>query len=148
MPAVRPTTLVVEGDEAVAVLLCTLLEEHGQRCVTARNADEALRVLAGPGSGAAIVELRLPGKDGWWLVRHIRAHPAHRQLPVVVIAGFLDDAVRFRADELGCACLGKPFAFSALAEQLTRAAELATGLAGHPGPEAGDEYGGREPAGR
>jgi CheY-like chemotaxis protein len=147
MPAVRPTTLVVEGDEAVAALLCTLLEERRQRCVTAGNAEQALSMLAGPAPGAAIVELRLPGKDGWWLVHRIRADPAHRHLPVVLIAGFLDDAVRSRADELGCACLGKPFTFAALAEQLARAAELATGLAGHPGPEVRDELGGRGPAG-
>ena len=77
---------------------------------------------------AAIVDLRLPGRDGWWLLGRIRREPRTHRLPIVLITGFLDDAVVSRARALGCECLGKPFSFEELAGRLERATELAAAL--------------------
>ncbi len=124
----RGKTLVVEDDEAVASMLCYLLEEQGIGCVQTGNAEEAWRAVALEAPAAAVIDLRLPGKDGWWLLRKIRDEEASHRLPVVLITGFLDDQVVSRAAELGCECLGKPFTFTALTDKLRRAGALAEGL--------------------
>lgn len=115
------TTLVVEPDEPVSAMLCTLLEAQGSRCVAVHDAEEACQALPGLDVGSAVIDLRLPGRDGWWLVRRIREADATRSLPVVVIAGFIDDQAETRAAELWCECLSKPFTFTALVEKLREA---------------------------
>jgi DNA-binding response OmpR family regulator len=124
----EPATIVVEDDEPVASMLSCLLEEHGSRCVTTGNAEEAWRLLPGMGATAAVIDIRLPGKDGWWLVHRIRSDAATCCLPIVIIAGMLDGAAESRAADLGCECLGKPFTFATLIEKLKGAEKLAAAL--------------------
>lgn len=122
------TTLVCEDDPPVASMLCYLLEEEGSHSIETRNAEQAwLAVQAGVPS-AAVIDLRLPGRDGWWLLRQIRGEERTHRLPVVLITGFLDDEVSERAADLGCECLGKPFAAAALIDKLVRAAVVAAAL--------------------
>lgn len=116
-------TIVVEDDEPVASMLRFLFEEQGSRCVTTGSAEEAWRILPAIHAEAAIIDIRLPGKDGWWLVRRIRAGTMTARLPVVLIAGFLDDSAQEKAAGFGCACLAKPFTFPMLIEKL-RSAEI------------------------
>lgn len=123
-------TLVVEDDEPVASMLCFLLEEEGYRCVQARRAEDAWRHLLGEVPRAAVVDLRLPGKDGWWLLRKVRANERTHRVPVVLITGFLDDEVEEKAAELGCVCLTKPFSLTDLTERLELAEVLAGRLEG------------------
>ena len=123
-----PKILVVEDDEPVASMLSFLLEDEGYGCIRLSTAEDGWNwVLAQP-PRAAIVDLRLPGRDGWWLLRRIRRERRTHRLPVVLITGFLDDAVVSRARALGCECLSKPFSFAELADRLERATELAAAL--------------------
>src|SRR5437867_2550315 len=97
-----PKILVVEDDEPVASMLCLLLEDEGYGCVQVGTAEDGWNeVLARP-PRAAIVDLRLPGRDGWWLLRRIRKQRRTHRMPVVLITGFLDQEVATQAGELGC----------------------------------------------
>lgn len=122
------TILVVEDDESVSAMVSYLLEIQEARCVIARNAEEGWQAILAQAPDAAIVDLRLPGRDGWWLLRKIRAERGIHRLPMVLITGFLDDAVEVQAAQLACECLGKPFTFMDLMDRLERAGELAGGL--------------------
>ena len=127
------TILVVEDDESVSSMLGILLEMQGWHCTATRNAEEGWQSAfgprpfpdPGPSPAAAIVDLRLPGRDGWWLLERIRESPGLHTLPMLLITGFMDDAVAQRATELSCECLGKPFTFSELLAGLERAVALA-----------------------
>jgi DNA-binding response OmpR family regulator len=120
--------LVVEDDEHVASMLCFLLEDEGHGCIRVSTAEDGWNEVLARSLRAAIVDLRLPGRDGWWLLRRIRRERRTHRLPVVLITGFLDNAVVSRARALGCECLGKPFSFDELADRLERATELAAAL--------------------
>jgi DNA-binding response OmpR family regulator len=123
-----PKILVVEDDEPVASMLCFLLEDEGYGCIQTATAEDGWEEVLAQSPRAAIVDLRLPGRDGWWLLRRIRSDRRTHRLPVVLITGFLDDAVVARARELGCEWLGKPFSFAGLAGRLERATQLAATL--------------------
>ena len=127
-----PRVLVVEDDEPVASMLCILLDAAGYHCArtaTAEDGWEAARSPAGPARlEAAVVDLRLPGRDGWWLIERLRDQASTHRLPIVVITGFLDNEVVARAAGLGCACLGKPFSYTMLMTGLDEAASLAEAL--------------------
>jgi DNA-binding response OmpR family regulator len=120
--------LVVEDDEPVAAMLCFLLEDEGYRCTQVGTAEDGWSEVLAASPHAAIVDLRLPGRDGWWLLRRIRTQRGTHRMPVVLITGFLDQTVAARAGELGCGCLGKPFSFAELAGTLERATRLAASL--------------------
>jgi len=114
--------LVVEDDEQVALMLCYLLEDQGLHCTEVATAEEGWGIVEEGAPDVAIVDLRLPGRDGWWLVERIRGTAATRNLPIVVITGFLDHDVELRAQRDGCECLGKPFDFAELAARIRIAA--------------------------
>lgn len=114
--------LVVEDDEQVALMLCYLLEEQGLACTEVPTAEEGWRIVEAEAPQVAIIDLRLPGRDGWWLVERIRGDAATWRLPIVVITGFLDRDVEARAQRDRCECLGKPFDFAALAARIRAAA--------------------------
>src|SRR3977135_3260456 len=101
-----PKILVVEDDEDVASMLC-FLEEEGHGCIRVSTAEDGWKEVLARSLRAAIVDLRLPGRDGWWLLRRIRRERRTHRLPVVLITGFLDNAVVSRARALGCEGLGK-----------------------------------------
>jgi two-component system phosphate regulon response regulator PhoB len=128
IPPEVPSILIVEDDEPVASMLCFLLEEEGYACIQTATAEDGWNEVLARLPTAAVVDLRLPGKDGWWLLRRIRSDRRTYRLPIVLITGFLDDEVTARAIELGCECLGKPFSLTDLTGNLERAAQLAAAL--------------------
>lgn len=113
--------LVVEDDDQVALMLCYLLEDQDVHCTDVATAEEGWRLVEEEAPDLAIVDLRLPGRHGWWLVELIRGQPATSGLPIVVITGFLDHDVELRAQRDRCECLGKPFDFAALAARIRAA---------------------------
>lgn len=122
------TILVVEDDESVSSMVSYLLEIQDAHCVVGRNAEEGWQAVLSGAPDAAIVDLRLPGRDGWWLLAKVRARRETHRLPMVLITGFLDEAVEMQAAGLACECLGKPFTFTELMDRLEQAGELAARL--------------------
>lgn len=57
-----------------------------------------------------ILDIGLPGMDGWQVLNHIRSDQATRSLPVVVLTAHAEEESRRRADEGGAdAFVTKPF---------------------------------------
>jgi CheY-like chemotaxis protein len=57
-----------------------------------------------------VLDIGLPGMDGWQVLDQIRSQAATRQLPVVVLTAHAEEESRRRADEGGAdAFITKPF---------------------------------------
>jgi len=80
--------LVVEDSEDQRDLLRAYLEKAGCAVVTAKNAEEAIPAYGDIAPDLAVVDLVLPGMDGWALVEKLRA-----DLPdcAIVITSVLDE---------------------------------------------------------
>jgi DNA-binding response OmpR family regulator len=66
-----------------------------------------------------ILDLGLPGHDGWTVARELRADPALDDVPILVITGNGTSAAHRLAWEVGCqAIIGKPFALETVEETL------------------------------
>jgi len=68
-----PTILVVDDDDAVRDALGGELEDHGYDVIRARDGDHALRLMDERVPDLAVVDLLMPGLDGWGLIDAMRA---------------------------------------------------------------------------
>jgi PAS domain S-box-containing protein len=76
--------LLVDGDPVVRELARTALEPAGYRVVHAADADTALRLAAGDPPCVVVLDLWLPGLDGFAFLERFRSTPAGRRAAVIV----------------------------------------------------------------
>ena len=82
----RSTLLIVDDDSGTRQSLRSVFEDAGLGVITATNAPAALRLLHKEQCDLVILDIDLPGVDGFALCRLLRAQPAMKQLPVVVFS--------------------------------------------------------------
>jgi len=82
----RPTILLVEDNEIAALQVKTLVEEEAIADVdVVSNGEEALRYVEAKTPDAMILDLMMPGVDGFAVLEGIRSKPETQELPVLVI---------------------------------------------------------------
>ncbi|HCY55257.1 MAG TPA: response regulator [Oceanicaulis sp.] len=82
--------LLVEDDDTEAELFAGMLVRKSPECTVARAASghEALAKLAdGPLPDCVVLDLRLPGEDGIWILERLLESPEWRTIPVIVFSG-------------------------------------------------------------
>ncbi|HET7466859.1 MAG TPA: HD domain-containing phosphohydrolase [Candidatus Dormibacteraeota bacterium] len=93
--------LVVDDSSANRELLEACLAELECGIVPAADGGAALERMEQRAPDVVLVDLQMPGIDGYELCRRIRANPRWRLIPVVVITGFTSRSERIRALESG-----------------------------------------------
>jgi GAF domain-containing protein len=95
---VRPLrVLVVEDNVDSAIALALLLELRGHAVVTAHDGPGALACADRDPPELAIVDLGLPGMDGYELARRLRDRPGLRKIPIVALTGYDHHSERDRS---------------------------------------------------
>ncbi len=112
------TVLVVEDEADLLFTVSLALEMNGFTVLQTASGEEALEAVAAEQPDAVVLDLRLPGIDGWEVLRRLgeggRVSP-----PVVLLSAQVDAATASRAMALGChAYLAKPFRPAELARVL------------------------------
>ncbi|WP_332677575.1 response regulator [Brevundimonas sp.] len=104
-PKPKPLTarvLIVDDDERNAFAAREALEVLGHDLVIARSGEEALRLLLHQEFAVILLDLHMPGMDGYETAKLIREHPRTRDTPIVfVTAVFRDEAHIFQAYTAG-----------------------------------------------
>ncbi len=77
--------LVVEDDQAVRVVLSTLLSRMGYQVTQAANGAEALDLFSRRSYGAVLTDFQMPGMDGFTLASNIKS--TSPKTPVIMITG-------------------------------------------------------------
>jgi CheY-like chemotaxis protein len=70
--------LVVDDDEDTRELVSRVLEGHGARVEGVASAEEAWGVLERSAPDALLVDIAMPGEDGYSFLRRVRARPADK----------------------------------------------------------------------
>ncbi len=100
LPGVR--ILVVEDDTEAANLLVLILQERGATVSMAGDYDAAMASLQAQGADVIVSDIGLPGKDGYDLIRDVRAsQAAYAQVPAIALTAFGREADRQLALEAG-----------------------------------------------
>ncbi|WP_425093619.1 hybrid sensor histidine kinase/response regulator [Tropicimonas sp. S265A] len=117
----RKTLLVVDDDPNHLALVDSFLSPLGFAVLTASNAEQALFMLNDITPDLFILDIDLPGQDGWALAAALRKG-AHSSTPIVMISGHaMDEARRAPEVALSDAFLAKPYNLDDL---LARIAEI------------------------
>lgn len=101
------SVLVVEDDPDLLALLEMILQEAGHRVRTAPEGGAALARVAEEMPGTILLDMRMPGMNGWDFAREFRDRYGHA-CPIVVVTAA--ENARARAQEIGAeGWLSKPF---------------------------------------
>jgi len=100
--------LVIDDEPSVAILLGRRLEQEGFTCQLAYNADEALQYLQQGSFAAALVDIRMPGKDGITLLGEMKAQDP--DLAAIMVTAIKDRESAVKSMKLGAEdYIVKPF---------------------------------------
>lgn len=91
--------LIVEDDPDGQDLLARLFDRHEIQYDIAYGAERALELLANHHYDGAVIDLNLPGMDGWQLLQAL--HEAAADLPCVAITAYHNTHLPSKAREAG-----------------------------------------------
>lgn len=90
--------LIVDDDTLVCRSLAAVLEEEGYAVSTAQDGNQALRRLYAERPNLAIIDIIMPGMDGWELCRRIREMT---DIPILILTGRGQVVDRVKGLDLG-----------------------------------------------
>jgi CheY-like chemotaxis protein len=95
--------LVVDDEEDARHLLKTVLEKCGAEVTLAGSATEALRELGRTRYDALVSDIGMPGEDGYWLIKQVRALPPERggRTPAAALTAYAGAKDRLRVLRAG-----------------------------------------------
>ena len=113
--------LIVEDKETSRELLRTVLENQGYQVEEAENGEQALQRVRSAIPDLVLLDLQLPLRDGYEVLREFRKNPAMAKTPVVAVTANAMQGDRERALEAGfTSYIAKPVALAHLREEVTR----------------------------
>ncbi|PTL76259.1 response regulator transcription factor [Vitiosangium sp. GDMCC 1.1324] len=93
-PSPRPSILVVEDDANLRIGLRDNLQDEGYDVVVATHAREAEPLLSGRSFDLLILDVMLPGEDGYSFCRRLRAQGVQTMVLMLTARSLEDDIVR------------------------------------------------------
>lgn len=111
--------LYIEDTENNRILVKRRLEKNGYQVLTAETADEGITRARSEMPDLILMDMGLPGIDGWCATRQLKADPELRGIPVIAVTAHAMQGDREKALQAGCdAYETKPFDFPQLIEKI------------------------------
>jgi DNA-binding response OmpR family regulator len=118
--------LLVDDSPDALELYRTVLGDLGLNLVTAKSGEEALRLVKDSEFAAIVLDIQMPGIDGYETAMRIRSVEKSRQTPIIFVTGnYKDDQSAARGYALGAAdYLTKPFRVDAFRGKIIAYSDL------------------------
>jgi CheY-like chemotaxis protein len=97
-----PLILVVDDYQDAREMYSEYLQYSGFRVAEARNGNEALQQAFALTPDLILMDLSLPGMDGWEATRRLKADPSTRHIPIVALTGHALAGASEGARRAGC----------------------------------------------
>ena len=102
--------LVVEDQEDNRQILRDLLGNAGYQMIEAETGEDGLAAAAAHKPDLILMDIQLPGLDGYAAPRRLKADPALRSIPIIVVTSYALSGDEAKARAAGCdAYVTKPF---------------------------------------
>lgn len=99
----KKLVLVIEDDPFYANIYRMKLEKEGISAEVAMNGDAGFAIAQKEKPVLILTDLIMPGKDGFEILRELKADPILRDVPVIVLSNLSQEEDMRRAKELGAA---------------------------------------------
>ena len=107
--------LVVEDHEENRRIMRDLLTSAGYEMIEAVTGEEGVTLAERERPDLILMDIQLPGLDGYEATRQIKANPALRSIPIIAVTSYALSGDDVKAREAGCdAYVTKPFSPRAL----------------------------------
>lgn len=102
MNAVDPCILLVDDDQLFAGIIAHKLKLESFKVEYVTSGEDALRKLQGDlRPDLMLLDIQMPGMNGFELLEKVRAIPAFAKLPVIIFSNFGDPNEREQSERLG-----------------------------------------------
>ena len=102
--------LVVDDEEVIRRFLRIYLTKWGYEVKEASDGEQVLEQLGCEGFDLLILDILMPNKDGWQVLKEVKSNPKTKDIPVIVLTAKTEDSDMFKGYELGASYyLTKPF---------------------------------------
>ena len=92
----QPKLLVVDDDPDILDAITTILATQPYTIDTARDGEECVEKVRGDIPDLIILDLLMPKKDGFAVVRELRENPKYAKVPILILTSVREDASRRR----------------------------------------------------
>jgi CheY-like chemotaxis protein len=122
----HPQILVVDDNPDNAHIIRDYLEARGYPITVAYNGDDAIKAFSEVKPSLVLLDVMMPGRDGWEVCREMKQHPTLGRSVRIVMVTALDDwmnkrqALQTGADDF----VEKPFELARLASTVERNVKL------------------------
>lgn len=107
------TILIVDDDVNLCSVLSEELSEVGYSCHTVNGADDAMSFLLANATDLILLDLKMPGKDGFYVLREIKEK--NLNIKVIVLTAYADVKGAIDSAKLGASdFISKPYDFDEL----------------------------------
>jgi CheY-like chemotaxis protein len=119
--AAKPRLLVVEDNEVAQRFMRTVLDRKGYQVTVAPSGEAALELAAAQEFDCVLMDIQMPGMDGFEATRRIRANQRGRRMPIIACTANTSQEVRAECADCGMDdFLAKPLQISELLDAVAR----------------------------
>jgi two-component system phosphate regulon response regulator PhoB len=106
----KETILIVDDEEDIIELIQYNLKTEGYSILTARTGEQAVKIAEQSGPDLMVLDLMLPGMDGFEVTRHLRSRERTQDMPIVILTAKGEESDIVTGLELGANdYISKPF---------------------------------------
>ena len=97
----NPTVLIVDDSEEYRALVARILKPEPFVCIAAKDGSDGLTQAVAARPDLILLDLQLPGADGFAALERMRDHAVTKSIPVILLSSMDDSAVIARGLDLG-----------------------------------------------
>jgi len=94
--------LIVEDNLSHIELLEDLFRSHGYSTLSVMSGENALNIMRNNPPDLVLMDIRLPGMDGYTITRKIKSDPQTKNIPVIAVTALALKGDRQKALQAGC----------------------------------------------
>lgn len=117
----RELILIVEDEPDIRQFISRVLELEGHRVLRAEDGEEGLKIARANPITMLLLDLRMPGQDGWMVLKQMKSSPKLRDIPVIMLTASVGEDQQEKAFSMGAAdYLVKPLSAASLKKAVAR----------------------------
>ena len=98
----KPAILIVDDEIRNIELLKAYLEPYNYKILMTSNGEEALNIVAENNIDLILLDVMMPGKNGFEVTKHLKTGEKTRAIPIVLVTALTEKADKIKGIEAGC----------------------------------------------